>query len=212
MTTVADSDQWTPVGGATTGLTNQGDAAAAAIALLDGTGYLSAPDGTLYSGPIGGAWKRSGALPCQPGNPQPSGVPARGSVAPMTATALATVCADSPQSPPKVYTSSDSGASWMPVTASWTGIAGPGVAFSFTATASGTLLLASSQGIFLLPKGEAHWQVASTGGSVSLPGGFDYIGMTSSQQGVALPANTALHEIWMTADGGQTWQARPIKS
>jgi hypothetical protein len=43
------------------------------------------------------------------------------------------------------------------------------------------------------------------------PGGFTYVGMTTSEQGVALPADTSLHEIWMTRDGGQSWQARPIQ-
>jgi hypothetical protein len=30
--------------------------------------------------------------------------------------------------------------------------------------------------------------------------------MTSDSQGVALPADTSLHEIWMTFDGGLTWK------
>jgi len=29
--------------------------------------------------------------------------------------------------------------------------------------------------------------------------------MTTDTQGVAVPANASLHEIWMTSDGGQTW-------
>ena len=46
------------------------------------------------------------------------------------------------------------------------------MAFSFTATASGTLLLTTSQGIFLLPKGAAHWQVPGISGSATPQGGF----------------------------------------
>ena len=42
--------------------------------------------------------------------------------------------------------------------------------------------------------------------------GFTYVGMTSALQGVALSDNPGLHEIWMTIDGGQTWQAHPITS
>jgi photosystem II stability/assembly factor-like uncharacterized protein len=36
------------------------------------------------------------------------------------------------------------------------------------------------------------------------------VGMTSPQQGVAVPADTAQHAVWFTFDGGQTWQAAPI--
>jgi hypothetical protein len=32
--------------------------------------------------------------------------------------------------------------------------------------------------------------------------------MTTATQGVALPADTSLHKIWMTFDGGLTWAAR----
>lgn len=32
--------------------------------------------------------------------------------------------------------------------------------------------------------------------------------MTTNDQGVALPANASLHEIWMTFDGGQAWAPR----
>ena len=42
--------------------------------------------------------------------------------------------------------------------------------------------------------------------------GFSYVGMTELGQGVALSGNPGMHEIWMTTDGGQTWQPRPIQS
>jgi photosystem II stability/assembly factor-like uncharacterized protein len=213
MTTVKDSDKWTPAGGATNGLTNQGAATSGAIALIGATGYLSAPDGTLYSGPIGGTWQRAGTLPCQPGTAQSNGLPAVANVTPVSATTLATVCdGDTPESSPKVYTSADSGATWTLVTADWTGVSDHGPPVSFAATSSGTLLLATGQGIYLLPTGAAHWQASSASGSAAPTGGFSYIGMTSPAQGVALPADTSQHEIWMTADGGKTWQAHPITS
>jgi hypothetical protein len=34
--------------------------------------------------------------------------------------------------------------------------------------------------------------------------------MTSSSRGVALPADTSLHEIWVTADGGRTWTPKAV--
>jgi len=40
----------------------------------------------------------------------------------------------------------------------------------------------------------------------------EHVGMTSATQGVALGGNPALHAIWMTTDGGQTWTVRPIQS
>jgi hypothetical protein len=213
MSAAADSDKWTPVGDATNGLTAQGAATSGMIALWGTTGYLAAPDGTLYSGSGDGAWQRAGTLPCQPGSAQASGLPATAALALSSASTLATLChGDTAGAPPKVYTSSDSGATWVPVTADWAGVTGSDTPTSLGATASGTLLLATSQGIYLLPKGAAHWQASSASGSAAPQGGFTYVGMTSSEQGVALPADTGLHEIWMTTDGGQTWQARPIKS
>jgi photosystem II stability/assembly factor-like uncharacterized protein len=41
-------------------------------------------------------------------------------------------------------------------------------------------------------------------------GGFSYVGMTSPQQGVAVPADTTQHAVWFTFDGGRTWRASPI--
>ena len=41
-------------------------------------------------------------------------------------------------------------------------------------------------------------------------GGFSYVGMTTDSQGVALPADTSLHEIWMTFDGGLTLGAADL--
>jgi hypothetical protein len=40
---------------------------------------------------------------------------------------------------------------------------------------------------------------------VTLQGGFRYVGMTSDLQGVAVPVNAGLHEVYMTYDGGLTW-------
>jgi hypothetical protein len=38
------------------------------------------------------------------------------------------------------------------------------------------------------------------------PGGFAYAGMTTDTQGVAVPAGPAQHGVWLTYDGGRTWQ------
>ena len=203
MTATADSNQWTPVGGATNGLTSQGAAATGVIALIGTTGYLVAPDGTLYSGPLGGTWQQAGTMPCRPGTPQANGLPGDALIALISATRLATFCAGpTPTAAPKVYTSSDSGATWA-LAGDWAQVSGQYYPTSIAATSSGTLLLTTIRGIYLLTQGAAHWAASSATGAP--PGGFSYVGMTTSEQGVALPFSTSRHEIWMTFDGGRTW-------
>jgi hypothetical protein len=36
--------------------------------------------------------------------------------------------------------------------------------------------------------------------------------MTNATQGVALPVNSGLSEIFVTNDGGHTWAASPVRS
>jgi photosystem II stability/assembly factor-like uncharacterized protein len=216
MTATMDSDQWTPVGAATSGLTDPAAPAAGTagvIALYGTTGYLVAPDGTLYSGSLGATWQKAGTMPCKPGAPQANGLPGQALIALTSTTRLATFCDGDPAAAaPTVYTSADSGATWTPTAGDWTGVVNQGQPTSIAATSSGTLVLATDQGIYLLPEAAAHWQAASAADSQMPPRGFSYLGMTTSKQGVALPADTSRHEIWMTTDGGETWQARPITS
>ena len=70
----------------------------------------------------------------------------------------------------------------------------------------------SSGGIYLLSPGATQWQAARLSDPSGKTYGFTYVGMTSATQGVALGGNPDLHAIWMTTDGGQTWQVRPIQS
>ena len=128
MTTVAASDDWVPVGGATSDLTNGGNPASAVLALTGSAGYLLAPDGTLYSGPLGGTWQRAGTAPCKPGTPQADGLPGDAWPALVDSTHLAMGCQGiSVTSPPEVYTSRDSGKTWQrSVAGCWSGISGFG--------------------------------------------------------------------------------------
>ena len=216
MTAAIGSDQWTQVGAATSGLTDPAattTATAGVIELYGATGYLVAPDGTLYSGSLGGTWQKAGTMPCKPGTPQANGLPGQALIALTSSTRLATFCdGNPPTAAPAAYTSADSGATWTPAAGDWAGVVNQGHPTSIAATSSGTLVLATNRGIYLLSEAAAHWQASSATGSQAPPGGFSYVGMTTSEQGVALPADTSRHEIWMTADGGKTWQARPIKS
>jgi hypothetical protein len=211
MTAAAGSDDWVAVGAATTGLGNERgavDSASAVLELTGSDGYLLAPDGTLYTGPIGGTWTSAGSAPCGPGAPPgANGLPQAAQLALVNSTQLAMICnATSAAGPPTLYTSSDSGATWtqQPAAAS-SGLAAVGPITSLAAAPNGTLVLATSTGIYSRSADGSQWQASSAAGSKAPSGGFSYVGMTTDDQGIALPADTSLHEIWMTFDGGQTW-------
>ena len=240
-TTTAGSDTWTPVAGvpgdltsataatgATTGTTTNGSAVielAGPAGTLPATGYLVAPDGTLYAGPLdGSAWHRVAALPCDPGQAWNSGLPRQVLLAPDGivhggGARLAVVCAVPSPGSSVVYLSGDDGATWT----EQTGIGSAGTALigmpqSLTDLTDGTLILAtegstsSPGGIYLLKPGASSWQAATLSDPSQRSYGFTYVGMTNDTQGVALSGNPGLHAIWMTTDGGQTWQVRPIES
>jgi hypothetical protein len=210
-TAAAGSDDWAAVGPATSGLASGGSATSAVLELTGSNGYLLAPDGTLYSGPIGGSWTSVGTAPCRPGSaPQANGLPGAAQLALVDSTNLAIACnGTSAGSPPSVYTSGDSGANWtQQPAAAWSDISdlsGFGVTTSLAAAPNGTLTLATTAGIYVLADGDERWQASDATGRQAPSGGFSYVGLTTDEQGVALPADTSLHEIWMTFDGGQTW-------
>ncbi len=81
MTATAGSADWRRVGQATNGLTNGGAPTSAVLALTGSDGYLLAPDGTLYSGSIGGTWSQVGPSPCKPGAAQADGLPSAAQLA-----------------------------------------------------------------------------------------------------------------------------------
>jgi hypothetical protein len=206
-TATAGSDSWTPVGTATSDLSAGGTATSAMLELTGSAGYLIAPDGSVYSGPVGGTWSKAGTAPCQPGAAQPGGLPSGAQLAVQNASHLALACASAADGS-TVYTSADGGAAWSARAGSGSGPAG--TLTSLAATPGGTLALATTSGIDVLPSGSSRWQAASATGSNLPSGGFSYVGMTSDTQGVAVPANTSLHEIWLTSDGGLTWSPSPI--
>jgi hypothetical protein len=230
-TATAGSDTWTPVGGvpANLGLAYQSPTSAV-IELAGGTstqsatGYFVAPDGTLYAGPLDGtAWHEVAKTPCTPGAPANDGLPqdlllASGTTA-SGASQLAMVCVKPTDGSTGVYILADGATTWTAqanVTPQAT--ASLGVPQSLTTLPDGTLILAtapgsgqSSGGIYLLSPGTSQWQAAQLSDSSGKTYGFTYVGMTSATQGVAIGGNPALHAIWMTTDGGQTWQVRPIQ-
>ena len=209
MTTTAGSGDWTQVGAATSGLTDGGAATSAVLALTGSNGYLLAPDGALYSGSIGGAWSQAGTSACKPGAAQADGLPSAAQLALVDSDQLWIACnGTSAGSPPALYTSDNGGSSWtQPPAASWSGtdLSDFGSTTSLAAAPNGTLTLATTTGIYYLPSNGDGWEASNATGSGAPTGGFSYVGMTTDDQGVAVPADTSLHEIWMTSDGGASW-------
>jgi photosystem II stability/assembly factor-like uncharacterized protein len=201
----ASSDDWTPVGPSTSGLTS-GPAGAASLVLTGTRGYLLAPDGTLYAGPVngGGSWRAAGRVPCQTGTAQPDGQPAGSLLGAVNATALVYAC--TPPALPGglqkklIFTSADGGASWQQVAVA----PAAGVATSLAASPVETFILGTNRGIEVLPAGGTSWQRASVSGGVPA-GGFSFVGMTTATQGVAVPATPTAGAVWFTYDGGQAW-------
>jgi hypothetical protein len=215
----ATGGTWAPVGTSTTGLTNGAASEAAQLVLTGSRGYLLAPDGVLYSGPVDGSgpWTRVSSLvascPVGParGNGQPTGallgaVNARDLI-------LACVSASSGTSPSVstqqkfVYSSKNGGMSWGQMATA----PAAGVAFGLAASPKESVMLATDQGIDLLPAGEGSWRTADVRGSAPA-GGFRYIGMTTDEQGIALPADPSAGTVWFTFDGGQSWTASRLNA
>ena len=220
---VANADAWAPVPGMT-GLSaspvpgQQGQPSSAQLVLTGARGYLLAPDGEVYSGPVtaGAAWGPALAangtvlLGCgKPGPAQADGVPADTMLA-STGAGLVELCLT--QSPGRKYLaySADGGRTWAPA-----GYApGGGQATSVCGTPTGQVLVATTKGIDvssnvagLAPYG-LRWRAGVKG--TTAPGGFTFVGMTTSRQGVAIPADTSQHAVWFTYDGGRHWGPHPV--
>src|SRR6516162_5420033 len=196
-TSVAGTDQWQPVPGPAASLPlppgAAGQAASASLVLTGGPsggqGYLLAPSGALLTGPItDAAWTvASPAAPCPPGAPGPGGQPTGGLLAAdsgelvLVCTSATSTAGDSQAK--LVVESSDGGAHWSK------GASAPRAG-----------------------DGGLTWRrvQASPAGAGPGPAGFSYVGMTSLTNGVALPADPGLHEVFITTDGGVSWQAHPV--
>jgi photosystem II stability/assembly factor-like uncharacterized protein len=216
----ASGNDWTPAGPSTSGLTGGGQPGSAAIVLTGTRGYLLAPGRMLYAGPVDGSapWQAVARVPCAVGTAQEDGQPAGALLAAADATALVLACTPPPvpggSQKKLIFSSADGGASWQPIeplTAERAAVApAAGTATSLAATAAGTVVLGTSRGIDVLPAGGTSWQqVALTGAP---PGGFSFVGMTTREQGVAVPADAAAGTVWFTFDGGQHWQPSGVSS
>jgi hypothetical protein len=203
----AGADDWTPVGASTSGLSSGAGAGSASIVLTGSRGYLLGPDGMLFSGPVDGtAWSPVARVPCAVGTAQPDGQPTGALFGAIDATNLIIACTQPAAGPvggeqKVIYTSADGGASWNHLATAPTA----GIASALAASPSQTVMLGTDQGIDLLGAGGSGWQQATlvTGAPA---GGFQYVGMTTDLQGIALPVNATDGVVWFTFDGGASWQ------
>jgi len=203
----ASADHWTPVGPATSGLLG----GAASMVLTEARGYLLAPDGLLYSGPVNGPvngsvpWQPVAHIPCPVGQPLADGQPTGALLAAANTANLVLACASSSapgtQQAKQVFTSANGGMTWQNAGAA----PSLGLATSVAASPDGTYVLATGQGIDVQPAGSGAWRAATLNGPAPA-GGFGYVGMTTDAQGIALPADPAVGTVWFTFDGGQTWR------
>jgi photosystem II stability/assembly factor-like uncharacterized protein len=215
----AGQDNWTPVTGAT-GLSGPAGAPASAQLVLTGDrGYLLAPGGKLISGPVTNParWHPVTTprgvpvtLACAPGAAETGGHPVQAMLA-STGPGLALLCAGQGSGSTQaktLYYSADRGRTWNLV-----GTApSPGIAMSLSGTPDGPVLVATNDGIDVSlnapGSGVLSWRTAR---GAAAPGGYSYVGMTTPQQGVAVPANTDLDAVWFTYDGGGHWQKSPVR-
>ena len=220
---LASGNDWTPVGPSTSGLADGGQDGSASIVLTGTRGYLLAPDGMLYAGPADGSapWRAVAPIPsgCAVGPAQANGQPAGALLAAAHAHALVLACALPPvpggAQKKLIFASADGGASWHPIEPVTAGPA-PGAfvapalaaATSLAASPAGTVVLGTNQGIDVLPAGALSWQRVVLAGAPA--GGFSFVGMTTDEQGVAVPADTAAGTVWFTFDGGRDWQASSV--
>jgi hypothetical protein len=241
MSTPADRDDWTPVNGvpqnlAVTSTPSGKSPGSASFSIGGDNGYLIAPDGSLYVGSLPkdgspSAWhKASALLPCKPSwllegaYGQSLQVLLASYWAKGGTPSLAVMCEVKafPQGfSSTVWISTDNGSSWTERTSvGKSGVSFIGKALSFTATSDGGLILATQDGIYRLPPGATQWQKATLSGAAAPPYGFGYVGMTNDKQGVAIASpgiaggqpNPDPYGIWMTFDGGQSWQFRAIQA
>ncbi|HEY2577534.1 MAG TPA: hypothetical protein VGI74_14600 [Streptosporangiaceae bacterium] len=212
----AAGNDWTPVPGLAGGFgLSSGTASSATIVLTHGEGYLYTPDGTLVSGPTtaGATWQAASptSLPCLPGQAEADGQPAGGQFTASAPSDLALACPPSQTSgthsdshPETIYTSVNGGQSWQEQGS----LPFPVTVTSLAANTGGILAVGTSQGIEVSSDNGANWRQTQTGPS----GGFDYVGLTSPSQGVAVPADTSVHQLWFTYASGQSWVPSSISS
>jgi photosystem II stability/assembly factor-like uncharacterized protein len=207
---------WQPVPGATA--LHAGSSRASAVLTLSagattdpssGTVFLLAPDGRVLTGGLTGQrLSTAGRVPagCLPGPPQPgTGTP---SLAQLTYQSGSLYLLCSGQGDMVLYVSADGGRSWL----QWPAVPQHGTATSLAAGGSGLVIVATTEGLVESTDNGQTWRLAVSPGRGGPGSGFSWVGMTDPSQGVALPADTSRHEVWITRDGGQSWHPSAVRS
>jgi photosystem II stability/assembly factor-like uncharacterized protein len=210
LSATADSDSWAAVPGTAAGI----PVSPGGLQITGQRGYLLA-HGTLYAGPVtSGSWHPvpaavPGRPPCLGGARQPGWQPGTGLLAQQPGDVYLVCTSASGSTEPAslgsliLYASPDGGQTWQDRGV----IPERGTAMSLAVAPGGAIVLATSAGIYYSPHA-ASWHQASLSGQAP-GGGFSYVGMTTTLQGVAVPASGP-HEVFTTGDGGRTWQSRAI--
>jgi hypothetical protein len=212
--TPATANHWTPVGASTTDVNKEGAFGSAALVLTGTRGYLLAPNGTLYAGPVTGTapWKEAGRIPCPVGLAALDGTPTGAVFGALGPQNLILSCETK-----AIYQSADGGASWQQTaagpTAAATGAATPTtavIANAIAASETESVILATSQGIQALPSSTSGWHAAKLNGTAPAAG-FSFVGMTTPTRGIALPADPQDGIVWFTTDGGLSWTPSQVQ-
>jgi hypothetical protein len=209
-TSVAGSTTWTRVAvpAAFAPMTST-TSAAPLLAIGAATVYALTPSDELLSGPVtGGTLTAAGQAPCKPGPVDVSQQNAQNPGALLAAgPRVLLICgaaSGTAQAQSTLYTSPD-GASWTSAgVVHDSGSTVIGTATSMASAAPGQVVLATTTGIQYSGNYGKTWRAASFGGGVPASG-FSYVGMTTATQGVAIPGDSSLGEIFVTSDGGLTW-------
>ena len=207
---------WRPVPGATA--LHAGSSRASAVLTLSagattdpssGTVFLLTPDGKVLAGGLTGQrLSTAGRVPagCLPGPPQPgTGTP---SLAQLTYQSGSLYLLCSGQGDMVLHVSADGGRSWPQRPA----MPQHGTATSLAAGGSGLVIVATTEGLVESTDDGQTWRLAVSPGRGGPGSGFSWVGMTDQLQGVALPADTSRHEVWITRDGGQSWRPSAVRS
>ena len=211
---------WQPVAGAAASL----PVTPGGLQLTTSGGYLLAGP-VLYSGSTsGGSWQAvsvtsgpapAGSVPaCLNGTGHRAGSGESGLIAP-GAGVLYLLCQQVSGGSPGLYQSADGGQTWQ--VASHPNVQGTATSLA-VAPVNGTLVVSTDAGLYYSPDGRS-WHRASLGagaagggarGGGAPAGGFGFVGMTTASDGVALPADPGLKEIFLTTDTGRTWHPKRI--
>lgn len=210
ISAAAGSDHWGVVPGAGSA---SGPVSPGSLQIDGQRGYLMAGRLLVTGSVTGGPWNAvPNASPTEPSclSGAQGAIPRRGPalIAP-DGTSLYLAC-DGPSSatrpgPLTLYVTGDGGRSWRALGI----IRARGTATSLAVAPAGAIVLATTTGIYYSPDGKTWHQASLTGHPPD--GGYTFVGMTTSLNGVAVPADSGLHELFVTRDGGHSWRRSVIR-